>query len=48
MSEELKNTNPQVITDEQLEEVAGGFGDNNSNNNCHATLVATVSAGAVL
>jgi hypothetical protein len=46
MSEEQANV--EAISDEQLEEVAGGFGDNNSNNNCHATLVATVSAGAIL
>jgi hypothetical protein len=48
MSEELIPVTPEIITDEQLEDVAGGFGDNNQNNNCKAGLIATVAVGAVL
>jgi hypothetical protein len=48
MNEELTLVTPEAIADEQLEEVAGGFGDNNQNNNCKAGLIATVAVGAVL
>jgi len=38
MSEAIKN--PEIVSDEQLEEIAGGTFDNNS---CTAGLMATVN-----
>jgi hypothetical protein len=40
MSNEITPENPEVISDEQLEEVSGGLFDNN---NCKALLKATVN-----
>jgi hypothetical protein len=40
MSNEITPTTPEVISDEQLEEVSGGLFDNNV---CNAILKATVN-----
>jgi hypothetical protein len=40
MSDEIIPQNPEVISDEQLEEVSGGLFDNN---NCNALIKATVN-----
>ena len=40
MSNEITTQNPEIISDEQLEEVSGGVFDNN---NCKALLKATVN-----
>jgi len=40
MSNEITPESPEIITDEQLEEVSGGVFDNN---NCKALLKATVN-----
>jgi hypothetical protein len=40
MSYEITPENPEVISDEQLEEISGGLFDNN---HCHALIKATVN-----
>jgi hypothetical protein len=40
MSNEITPKSPEVISDEQLEEVSGGLFDNN---NCNALIKATVN-----
>ena len=40
MSNEITPKSPEVISDEQLEEVSGGLFDNNS---CNALIKATVN-----
>ena len=40
MSDKAISQNPEVISDEQLEEVSGGLFDNNS---CNALIKATVN-----
>jgi hypothetical protein len=46
MDKEITPKNPEAITDEQLEEVAGGFLDTNiqtMNNNCSAQISSVVT-----
>jgi hypothetical protein len=46
MSEEFTPFNPELICDEQLEEIAGGFLDTNvqtMNNNCSAQISSVVT-----
>jgi len=46
MSQEITPFNPELICDEQLEEVAGGFLDTNiqtMNNNCSAQISSVVT-----
>jgi hypothetical protein len=46
MSNEINPNHPEVISDEQLEEVAGGFLDTNvqtMNNNCSAQISSVVT-----
>jgi hypothetical protein len=40
MSDEITPQSPEVISDEQLEEISGGLFDNNS---CNALIKATVN-----
>jgi hypothetical protein len=40
MNNEITPQNPEIISDEQLEEVSGGLFDNNS---CNALIKATVN-----
>jgi len=46
MDKEIMPKNPEAITDEQLEEVAGGFLDTNvqtMNSNCSAQISSVVT-----
>jgi hypothetical protein len=42
MSEEIKRTEPEAVSDEQLEEVSGGLNDTIQTMNCSGSLASSI------